>query len=122
MHPKGAGVAFTERELKRIDATVGELCRRMSPVQHADELRFSYEIDGHAVAIYEERPPWDGTEGEWTRLGVARFRFFRSRGEWLLYWMRRDLKWHLYEAVGPSRGLPRLLGYVEADRYGCFFG
>lgn len=115
-------MAFTERELNRIDATVGDLCRRISPPEHADALRFSYEIDGHAVAIHEERRPRDGTNGEWTRLGVARFRFFRSRGEWLLYWMRSDLKWHLYEPIGPSRTLPRLVRYVEADRYYCFFG
>ena len=28
-----------------------------------------------------------------TRHGIARFRFYRSRGEWQLYWMRQDLRW-----------------------------
>ena len=79
----------------RIDRTVGELCRRGSPPEHADQLRTVYEVDGHSVSVYEERPPWDGI-GDWTRMGVARFRYFRSRDEWQLYWMRQDLRWHLY--------------------------
>jgi len=115
-------VAFSELELKRIDRTVGELCRRCSPPEHADELRTVYEVEGHSVSVYEERPPWDGV-GEWTRMGVARFRFYRSRGEWQLYWMRRDLRWHLYwpRDEMPS-DLASLVALVEADEYGAFFG
>ena len=36
-------------------------------------------LNGHAVSIMEERPPWDGSPGAWTRHGVARFRYLRSR-------------------------------------------
>lgn len=115
-------MGFSELELKRIDRTVGDLCRRCSPPEHADELRTVYEVEGHSVSIYEERSPWRG-EGEWTRQGVARFRFFRSRGEWQLYWMRRDLRWHRY---APEDELPTdlasLVALVEADEYGVFFG
>jgi hypothetical protein len=49
-------VAFSELELKRIDRTVGELCRRCSPPEHANELRTVYEVEGHSVSVYEERP------------------------------------------------------------------
>ena len=63
-------MAFHELELKRIDRAVGELCRRLSPPQHAGEVRVTNEVEGHTVSMYEERPPWRG-EGEWTRLGVA---------------------------------------------------
>ena len=65
-------MAFDELELKRIDQTVGELCRKCSPPGHADELRTVYEVEGHNVTMYDERPPWDGV-GEWTRSGIARF-------------------------------------------------
>ena len=121
-HKVGAAVSFSELELKRIDRTVGELCRRHSPLEHADELRVTYAVEGHSVSMYEERPPWRG-EGEWTRHGIARFRFYRSRGEWQLYWMRRDLRWHRYE---PDDEMPTdlasLVALVEADRYRAFFG
>jgi hypothetical protein len=113
---------FDDLELKRIDRTVGELCRRYSPPEHADHLRTVYEVDGHSVSVYEERPPWDGV-GDWTRMGVARFRYFRSRDEWQLYWMRQDLRWHLYwpEDEMPS-DLPSLVALVESDEFGAFFG
>jgi hypothetical protein len=114
-------VAFSELELKRIDKTVGALCRRLTKPQFAEQLRFVYEIDRHAVSIYEERPPCYGVGG-WTRMGVARFRFLRTRGEWRLYWMRRDLKWHLYEADMATSDLAALVKVVEADKYGAFFG
>jgi hypothetical protein len=113
---------FSELELKRIDRLVGELCRRCSPPEHADQLRTVYEVEAHSVSMYEERPPWRG-EAEWTRMGVARFRYFRSRGEWQLYWMRQDLRWHRYE---PDDEMPAdlasLVALVEADHYGAFFG
>jgi len=114
-------VAFTKLELRRIDKTVGELCRRLTKPQFADQLRFVYEIDGHAVSIYEERPPWDGV-GEWTRMGVARFRFVQTRGEWQLYWMRRDLRWHRYDPDAAARDLASLVKVVEADEHDAFFG
>jgi hypothetical protein len=114
-------VAFSELELKRIDRTVGALCRRVSRPEHADQLRFVYEVDGHSVSIYEERPPWDGA-GEWTRMGVARFRHRRTRGSWTLYWMRRDLKWHVYDADAMPGDLESLVAFVNQDECGAFFG
>ncbi len=114
-------MSFNELERKRIDRTVGELCRRSTVPAHADELRFECEIDGHTVSVWEVRPPWDGV-GDDTRMGVARFRFFRSRGEWQLYWMRRDLKWHRYDPADATADLASLVAVVEADEYGAFFG
>ena len=114
-------MAFDELELKRIDQTVGELCRKCSPPEHADELRTVYEVEGHNVTMYDERPPWDGV-GEWTRSGIARFRFNRSHSEWQLYWMRQDLCWHLYDPDRMPADLPSLVAVVEADRHGAFFG
>jgi hypothetical protein len=114
-------MSFNETELERIDRTVGELCRRTTRPEHAHLLRFDCEIDGRAVTIWEARPPWDGV-GDWTRMGVARFRFFRSRGEWQLYWMRQDLNWHIYDDAPPSPDLAALVAIVEADRHGAFFG
>ncbi|MGE5229494.1 MAG: DUF3024 domain-containing protein [Deltaproteobacteria bacterium] len=114
-------MAFDELELKRIDRTIGELCRKFSPPEHADQLRTGYEVEDDSVTVYEERPPWDGV-GEWTRRGIARFRFYRSRGGWQLYWMRQDLRWHLYDPDEMPADLASLVAVVEADKYGAFFG
>jgi hypothetical protein len=114
-------LAFTELELRRIDKTVGELCRRMSPPQLADQLRVVYDIDGDSVSIWEERPPWRG-HGAWTRRGIAKLRNIRSRATWTLYWMRADLKWHLFEPVAPAKDLDALVKVVDENPYGAFFG
>jgi hypothetical protein len=114
-------MAFSEPELQVIERTVGALCRQRSPAQFADKLRVVYEVKGHSVTVFEERPPWRHP-GEWTRMGVARFRYVRSRGTWTLYWMRRDLKWHVYDPKTPRRGLRRLVEVVDEDEYGAFFG
>ena len=89
-------MAFTESELQAIENTVGDLCRRRSPAHLQDQLRLVYEVEGHSVSVFDERPGWHDPS-QWVRIGVARFRYFRSRGTWILYWMRRDLKWHVYE-------------------------
>ncbi len=114
-------MAFCDLELQTIESTVGALCRRRSPSQFSHELRFVHEVEGHSVSVFEERPPWRH-RGEWTRKGIARFRYVRSRGTWTLYWMRQDLKWHVYEPEPPSRGLAKLVGIVEEDKHGAFFG
>ena len=102
-----------------IDSAVGALCRESSRPEFAHQLRFVYEVDGHAVTAYEERTRSDMGD-QWIRIPVARFRFFRSRGEWLLYWMPASGAWEFYE--GPRRKLSTLVGYVDTDEYGCFFG
>ena len=114
-------MSFSELELKRIDRTVGELCRRSTRPENADQLCFECEIKGHTVTVWEVRPPWDGV-GDHTRMGVARFRFVRSQGVWQLYWMRRDLKWHAYDDTAATTDLAALAAIVEADEYGAFFG
>lgn len=114
-------MAFSELELMIIERTVGALCRRMSLPQLADELRLVYEVDAHSVLIFEERSPWNGV-GEWTRRGIAKFRYVRSRRLWTLYWMRQDLKWHLFESGLATPNLAALVAVVEDNRYGAFFG
>lgn len=114
-------MAFSELELKCIDKTVGALCRRITKPQHADQLHFVYHVDAHRVSIYEERPPWDG-RGEWMRHGVARLRYVRKTDCWKLYWMRADLKWHVYDPDPMPRDLESLVAVVDEDKHCAFFG
>jgi Protein of unknown function (DUF3024) len=114
-------MAFSELELKLIDHTVGSLCRDLSPPEHAQELRTVYEVDGHTVTMYEDRPPWDGV-GEWTHRGLARFRYVRRQGLWSLYWLRADLRWHRYDPAPATADLKELVAVVAEDGYGAFLG
>ena len=114
-------MAFAELDLKRIDRTVGSLCRRKSPPEHRQEVRIEYRIHGHEVLIYETRPPFHDP-AHWTEHGVAKLRFVRTAGEWRLFWQRASLKWQSYEPFASSRDLGELVAEVERDPHGCFFG
>ena len=114
-------MAFFELEVRRIDDTIGQLCRRRTPVARRDQLEFVFEIDRHTVTIFEVRPRWKAPE-EKTKLGVARFRYTRTQDQWRLYWMRSDMKWHAFEPTSPTARIEELVIAVDNDEYGCFFG
>ena len=112
-------MAFSEQELNLIKNTVGVYAESIAPAAVANQVTYTYEVDGNAVIIWENRAPWDG-RGGWTHKGVARFRYIRSRDEWELYWMRADLKWHRYEPAEATPSLEELVQVVKEDQYCCF--
>jgi hypothetical protein len=114
-------MAFSELELKRIEQTVGEFCRKRSPAHLKDKLRLEYSVKGHEVIVFEWRPKWDNPK-EWSELPVAKLKFIRSANKWRLYWQRADLKWHEYPGLSSSDHIEDLVREVDADPLACFFG
>jgi hypothetical protein len=114
-------MAFSQIELKRIEQTVGEFCRKRSPPHLSRELRLEYAVKGHDVVIYERRPRWNNPR-EWMESPVAKLKFVRSANKWRLYWMRADLKWHEYPGPSTSDDVGILVREVDADPLACFFG
>ena len=114
-------MAFSEIELKYIENTVGRMCKQRSPVHLSDQLRTVYVVKGHGVTVYEERPHWKNPQ-KWISSGIAKFKYTRKQDVWKLYWMRQDLKWHLYEPFPESRTIGRLVAEVDKDPHGAFFG
>ena len=112
---------FTDIELKYIENNVGKMCKRRSPPHLHNQLRTVYEVRGLDVVVYEERPAWRNPK-ELSRTEVAKFKYSRKNGEWKLYWMRSDLKWHSYDMTGPTRRLEELVKEVDEDPDGAFFG
>ena len=116
-------MAFSELELQSIEKSVGSFCRDRSPKKYATEIRYSYEIEGPAVTLWEERPQHDSKNKAWTKIGIARFRYARSAKTWKLYWMRRDLKWHAYDPeANTATSIDKLVCVVVDDQSGAFFG
>lgn len=115
-------MVFSEIELKRIDKEIGGLCRERTPTNNRSGYRITYEVDGQSIMMFEERPQYNDPTAK-TKSGIAKFRYIRSRKQWKLYWMRRDLKWHLYDPdVSTSTALEPLVEVVSEDKWGAFFG
>lgn len=112
-------MAFDGSELAAIRVALDDFCSRRS--QSAGPVRYGYEIDAHSVFLNEMRPSLD-RPSNWDCEPFAKFRFYRSRREWLLYWVRSDGKWDRYEPASPARKLATLVRHVDRDTHGCFMG
>jgi hypothetical protein len=55
-------------------------------------------------------------------MDFAKIRYYKTRRNWNLYWMRASGKWELYEPYPVATNLDRLLKIIRDDEYGCFFG
>jgi len=85
------------------------------------QIDFGYSYDGKIAVIYEIRPVWNNPE-QIQNLEFAKIRFYKSKKEWNLYWMRASGKWELYEPFPKSTRLDKILEVIKEDKYGCFFG
>ena len=112
---------FTEIELKLIANTVGKMCGRRSPPHFRDQVRISHYVKDRSVEVYEERPRWKD-KNKWTSTGVAKFVYVKTTQKWKLYWVRADLRWHLYQPLAESRSIEKLVTEVDKDPHGAFFG
>jgi hypothetical protein len=85
------------------------------------QLDYGYSYDGKIVILYEIRPVWDNpTEIQHTEF--AKIRFYKSRREWNLYWMRASGKWEFYEPFSESTHLEKIIEIIKEDKHGCFYG
>ena len=115
-------MALSIETLADIDHLIGQWCLNRVPPHLKDQLDNDYEVQGQAVILVEVRPVWRGPPGEKTRRPYVKFRYYKSRNSWQIYWMRASGKWELYEPQPFARDLKHALAIIEADPYGCFFG
>ena len=114
-------MAFSEKELKRIEHEIGSLCKRRAPAHLQDKVRLRYAVTNHDVIIQELRPDWRDPS-EWIESDIAKLRYVRSADAWRVYWKRASGKWWLYEPHSPSKTLSSMVNEIDVDSYGCFFG
>ncbi|PKG41610.1 DUF3024 domain-containing protein [Psychroflexus sp. MES1-P1E] len=86
-----------------------------------EQLDLGYSYDGKIAILYEIRPFWDNPK-EIQHMEFAKIRFYKSRQEWNLYWMRASGKWELYEPFPKSTHLEKMIDIIKEDQYGCFYG
>ena len=85
------------------------------------QLDCGYSYDGKVAILYEIRPVWNNPK-EIQHIEFAKIRFYRSKHEWNLYWMRASGKWELYEPFPNSTHLEKIIEIIKEDKLGCFFG
>jgi hypothetical protein len=115
-------MAFNDIERARNLASLKLFLDEKRPPEHLrSQLDIGYAVTGQTVDIFEIRPDWQDKSAT-RHTPVARIRYVRTMNEWQLYWMRRDLKWHLYEPSQSHKSLMAALAVVNADEHCCFFG
>ncbi len=110
-----------EEDVARVRNFVDALNADM-PAHVSSQLRYRMDIHRNAVTVVECRSvdPYHPA-GDWFEVFVARLRFTRLRG-WELYWPDRNSKFHIYEGVEPTQDVTLLLGEINRDPTGIFFG
>lgn len=94
---------------------------RPDDVEIRKQLDCGYSYDGKVAILYEIRPVWNDPS-KIQHLEFAKIRFYKSRNEWNLCWMRASGKWELYTPFPKSSHLGKLLEVIKEDEYSCFFG
>lgn len=113
-------MAFTDLEYQAVKKEVQQFVDSIRPPENVrHELDIVYSITEQTIDIGEQRPIWQGKPGETSIHPSVRIRYFRAQHQWKLYWMRRDMKWYLYDTEETLTGA---LEVVRADPDGCFFG
>jgi len=113
---------MNDLERKRIENAVAAfIARRRPPAHLRDQLDLSFRFDGRSVEIFEIRPRWNDPDQR-VEEAIAKARYVKSRGTWLVYWQRADLKWHKYGPVPEVKTIDAFLRLVDEDEYACFFG
>ncbi|MFK3708671.1 DUF3024 domain-containing protein [Klebsiella sp. NPDC088457] len=113
-------MAFNDLEYHAVNKEVRQFVDSIRPTAHVrKELDIVYSINDQTIEIGEQRPIWNGEPGETNILPSVRIKYFRTQRQWKLYWMRKDMRWHLYDT---AETLTEALEVVRVDPDCCFFG
>lgn len=85
------------------------------------QVDLGYSYDGKIFKLFEMRPFIDDPE-RIIHSEFAKIRYYKSRGEWKLYWKRANGNWEPYNPAPIADHLEVLLEAIKEDKLGCFFG
>lgn len=94
---------------------------RPEDIEIREQLDVGYSYDGKIVILFEIRPDWINPK-EKQQIEFAKIRYYKSKKEWNLYWMRASGKWELYKPFPESTYLDRIIEIIKEDKHACFFG
>jgi hypothetical protein len=91
------------------------------PEEIRNQLDVNYRIENQSIILFEIRPNWQD-KTQYRTYDFAKSTFEKKNGVWKIYWMRANLKWHLYEPAPVVKKLTDFLHILETDKFGCFRG
>jgi hypothetical protein len=104
-------------------AVIRHYCEQRVPPRALHQVRVEADVGDRTVTVTECRAPWREDFGpEWTRRGIARFRYTAKHEHWTLYWSDRNQRWHKYDLVAPTRDMLALLDELDRDPTCIFWG
>jgi len=117
------GFIMQEKKIDINDGMLKGFIEKLRPqdLEIRNEIDMGYSWDGSIVMLFEIRPQWNKPENI-LHHEFAKIRYYKSRGEWNLYWMRASGNWEAYEPYPVAPHLQKLLEEIKEDKYGCFFG
>lgn len=114
---------MTERIIDINESTIKSYVQSLRSVKPEirTQLDFGYSYDGKVALLYEIRPFWNDPK-KIQQMDFAKIRYYKSRSEWNLYWMRANGKWELYGPFPKATHLEKIIEIIKEDTHGCFFG
>ena len=104
-------------------ARVQRWCAARVPEHARRQVGVECELAPRHLTIIERRAPWHEDPGpEWTSLPIARLRYTAADKSWTLYWRDRNLRFHIYDPLAPSRKVEDLLTEIDRDPTCIFWG
>lgn len=115
-------MALSEFEIKRMEKLVGRYVEGRRPrLEIRSKFDLSFHVSDQSFEIFTIRPRWDDPEQKLEE-AIAKATYVKSRKVWKLFWMRSDMKWHVYEPFKESSSLEKILEIIEEDAHSCFWG
>jgi hypothetical protein len=114
---------MTNKTIDINESTIKEYVESLRPEnpEIRKQVDIGYSYDGKVVILFEIRPVWQD-EKKKQQFEFAKIRYYKSRKEWNLYWMRASGKWDIYEPFPESNYLDKIIEIVQEDKHACFFG
>lgn len=107
--------------LEVIEVMENFLERIRPPVHMRAKVDIGYKIEDQSVYIFELRPQWNKPEII-RETEVAKTTFIKTKNEWKVLWMGKELKWKAYSPQPTVKTIEEFIKLVSEDKYGCFWG
>ncbi|WP_111978423.1 DUF3024 domain-containing protein [Algibacillus agarilyticus] len=115
-------MAISEFEIKRCERELNKFLTEHRPPMHLrDQIDISYKIENQTVEIFEIRPDFRDQNIK-IEAPFAKATYVKSQNNWNIFWLKSDLKWHVYQPTPTVKLFESFLEIVSQDKHHCFFG